>query len=59
MARVDDGVVRQGPKLFPYTFQQGVMVTAGEVGTPDAAPEKDVSADEEALGRAVKTHAAG
>lgn len=50
--------IRQGEKLCPDTVLQHIEIASRQVGPPNASPEKDISADEESVCRAVKTDTA-
>lgn len=58
MSGINDRFVGEGPELFPDTAQQRRVVAARQIGPADTFPKQHVTADQEALGRAIETNAA-
>ena len=44
VAGIYNAIIRQGEQLFANVVDQQVIVTAREVGTPDASPEQHIAA---------------
>lgn len=59
VAVVDDGLIRQGVQLLPDAPGEGVKITAGEIGTANAAAEQHIPAHHKLLLPAIEANMAG